>query len=564
MEDEWVSLTDHAAHYVMAALRSLGTDVVTAHPPANSGAPEAVGTQLFRLIFADRPEHDGLDEQLAALARDPDGQAGQDALEGLISDALEDDPAVAAAALGTLSEFYRRQAQAGSVQALADLGNLLHREGDVEGAKAAYQQAIDAGRHETLIDMAYLLRFTDNDAARACLDQAMTAGDPDLTAQALVTLSVVLWGSGPERSDPVAAESVLRRAIQTGHEYWAPAAMSQLGDLREQRGDDAGARAAYRQAIDTGHPEWASRSRYELARMLEEDGDLVGAREQYQRLVEIGHEHWAVDALEHLAILLQNDGDLDGLRALHHTAVQTWNWSAPEILVTIGCLLEERGDADGARVAFQQAIDDGLHGADRLIEKLYPSPGPTPAELDALPSQFDPRNMARTGIEVLSHGLPELPEQLSYLMAIPVAYWTTPHSAVVLFLRFQREGRRHLSSVLHVTYSRDDEGWTTAGRYAVGMGYDHDPIASPGTLRDVGGSAMVMGGGTETQRHGRASPAVKYIALIQDGREDLRPLESHFGAWVVSTEQSSPFQVEGRDAEGNVLARISYDPDDHH
>jgi hypothetical protein len=36
------------------------------------------------------------------------------------------------------------------------------------------------------------------------------------------------------------------------------------------------------------------------------------------------------------------------------------------------------------------------------------------------------------------------------------------------------------------------------------------------------------------QRHGHASPAVKYIALVQDGREDLRPLESHFGAWVVS------------------------------
>src|SRR5260370_41548253 len=60
-------------------------------------------------------------------------------------------------------------------------------------------------------------------------------------------------------------------------------------------------------------------------------------------------------------------------------------------------------------------------------------------------------SVVRTGIEVLSHGLPELPEQLSYLMAIPVADWTAPHSAVVLFLKFQREGRRHLSRALHVT-----------------------------------------------------------------------------------------------------------------
>ena len=95
------------------------------------------------------------------------------------------------------------------------------------------------------------------------------------------------------------------------------------------------------------------------------------------------------------------------------------------------------------------------------------------------------------------------------------------------------------------------------------MSDGYDPIANPGSLRDLGGSAMVTGGGTETEPHGRASPAVKYIALNQDGREDLRPMESHFSFWVVSTEESAPFHLEGRDADGNVLARISYDPEDH-
>lgn len=69
---------------------------------------------------------------------------------------------------------------------------------------------------------------------------------------------------------------------------------------------------------------------------------------------------------------------------------------------------------------------------------------------------------------------------------------------------------------------------------------------------------MVTAGGSDTMRHGRAAPAVQYIALLQDDREDLRPLESHFGAWVTCTEQPSPYQIEGRDDDGNVLARFCY------
>jgi hypothetical protein len=60
----------------------------------------------------------------------------------------------------------------------------------------------------------------------------------------------------------------------------------------------------------------------------------------------------------------------------------------------------------------------------------------------------------------------------------------------------------------------------------------------------------------------RADPVLKYISLIQDDREDVRPLDSRLGAWVLRTEQPSPFRVEGRDADGHVLARISYEQND--
>jgi TolA-binding protein len=173
-----------------------------------------------------------------------------------------------------------------------------------------------------------------------------------------------------ERSDPQAAESVLLQAIETGHEDWAPAAMYGLGGRRKGRGDDQGARAAYQLAIDTGHHEWACAARYQLAGMLEEEGDQAGAREQYWRLAEIGHEHWGQDAVDHLIPQLQHDDDVQGLRVLHRIAVEKNYWAAPEALVAIGDVLEKRGDHDGARAAYQQAIDDGYHYADDLIERL--------------------------------------------------------------------------------------------------------------------------------------------------------------------------------------------------
>jgi hypothetical protein len=44
----------------------------------------------------------------------------------------------------------------------------------------------------------------------------------------------------------------------------------------------------------------------------------------------------------------------------------------------------------------------------------------------------------------------------------------------------------------------------------------------------------------------------------QDGQEDRRALESHFGAWVVCTEQPTPFVVTALDANGSVLGSVSW------
>lgn len=55
-----------------------------------------------------------------------------------------------------------------------------------------------------------------------------------------------------------------------------------------------------------------------------------------------------------------------------------------------------------------------------------------------LPPHLDPRHQKPTGIEVLDHGLPALPDVLSHQMSVPVAFWKAASCSVVLFLKYSR------------------------------------------------------------------------------------------------------------------------------
>ena len=124
---------------------------------------------------------------------------------------------------------------------------------------------------------------------------------------------------------------------------------------------------------------------------------------------------------------------------------------------------------------------------------------------------------------------------------------------MVLFLQFHRNEDGGQDPVaLMGTYSRDEDQWI-AHRSWMGTGFSPDPIARPGDLRHLDGQPITVSGHGWSSRsapghpvtvmHGQVGPGVTDGLLVQDGRDDRRPLDSRFGAWVVCTEQASPFQA---------------------
>lgn len=193
-----------------------------------------------------------------------------------------------------------------------------------------------------------------------------------------------------------------------------------------------------------------------------------------------------------------------------------------------------------------------------------------------LPPEFNPASMLRTGIEVLEHGLPALPETPTHQMAIPVSYWKAERCAVVLVLRYSSpwRARPHPTQVM-VVYSRASDGSWIPPNWTGGTSLPYDPIAAPdGATHALGGRLLVTGGGSRidepaagrpaTIATGLAAPGVKHLAVIQGGSQERRPLESHLGAWVVRTEQPGEFEVAGLDQDGIVVNSIRQAIRPHH
>lgn len=172
--------------------------------------------------------------------------------------------------------------------AAVNLGLLRRRVGDVEGAAAAFEEAIGSGRadaarcaHANLRllpllptrpvagpgdgEVGGLLAWRDVEAARRGYEQAIAAGDPDAAPRAAIDLGGLLAVQG----DVHGARVAFARAASSGHPE-APWAVIGLGLLLEALGDLAYARDAYRYVAASGHAQAAPVAHRHLEALAED------------------------------------------------------------------------------------------------------------------------------------------------------------------------------------------------------------------------------------------------------------------------------------------------------
>lgn len=155
---------------------------------------------------------------------------------------------------------------------MIQLGELLELQGDLAGARTAYQQALDSGH-------------------------------ADWTWGAAIRLLNVMR----DQEDAAGARSAYQEASGAGNPA-APYALHVLGQILHKQGHSEQARSAYQQAIDSGRTD----TLVNLMTLLREQGDNDGLRSACQQAIDLGNSHIADYGLLILGHLLRDLGDCDG------------------------------------------------------------------------------------------------------------------------------------------------------------------------------------------------------------------------------------------------------------
>ena len=154
----WSFLAEEVTPFMVSAIRVFGLEVLAAEDEGMAlPDQEAVGRELLRLVFDARDGGPEFPAVLTDLIADPDNEAAATRLTGRLFQTFKADPGMTSAAAAMIARFYRRQADGGDVQALVGLGDLLYWD-EPGAARAAYQEAVDAGHLHALIGLAAVLR----------------------------------------------------------------------------------------------------------------------------------------------------------------------------------------------------------------------------------------------------------------------------------------------------------------------------------------------------------------------------------------------------------------------
>lgn len=179
--------------------------------------------------------------------------------------------------------------------------------------------------------------------------------------------------------------------------------------------------------------------------------------------------------------------------------------------------------------------------------------------------QFTPANKALIGSSVLRRGLAPLPSPLTTDMAVPIAYWRNRSCGAVLFLEYRklRDGT-FMPAVMMGCYRPDGDAWRPV-RPWTGTGWSYDPL-KPVPDYDRDRRTITTGGGTFPDPahprdqwavvHGRVTTDVARLRLVVGNERQERPVDAHFGAWIVCVDRPGSFTLEALDEASAVIASL--------
>lgn len=291
-----------------------------------------------------------------------------------------------------------RRAESVKLRAQASLGGLLVNEGDLPRAQMLLEAALASGNREveplarTNLG-ALLMRNGDTQAAREEFERVINSDQPDFACNARLTLGTVLVATGEneegyalleaaassgiveqvplalcllaefsyDRGEKQAAHEYFERAVQTGHRNWAPYAQVDMGLVRAYEGDIAGARELLDPIIESRHPTESARAADLMGDVLLGAGEISAAEEAYHRAIGLEQPLWSAVAMTDLAELRAQQGAIEEATRLLQSVIDGGDPNlGPMAADKLGTmLLAQAEDIEGARAAYQQAIDSG-------------------------------------------------------------------------------------------------------------------------------------------------------------------------------------------------------------